>query len=154
MRILALLLILVAGPAFAQDSPLVGTWKLIAFQSVVDGEPPKDAMGPDPKGHLIMSREGRMISIITTSSRKPGNEDAERAALHKSMLSYSGRYRVDGDVFATSIDASWNEAWSGTEQKRFFRLEGDKLFIETGRQPSVIFPGKMAIGRLVWQREN
>ena len=40
MRILALLLLLVANPAFAQDSLLIGTWKLVAFENRVDNEPP------------------------------------------------------------------------------------------------------------------
>ena len=39
MRILALVLVLVASPAFAQDSPLVGNWKLVAFQNILDNDP-------------------------------------------------------------------------------------------------------------------
>ena len=80
--------------------------------------------------------------------------DAERAALHKTMFSYSGKYRVEGDMFITTVDVSWNEAWNGTEQKRHYRLEGDKLLVDTTRQPSVLYPGKTTVGRLVWEREN
>ena len=57
-----------------------------------------------------------MIGILTSDSRKPGLGDAERAQLHKSMLAYSGRYRVEGNQFVTTVDVSWNEAWNGTEQ--------------------------------------
>ena len=29
------------------------------------------------------------------------------------------------------VDASWNEAWTGTDQVRFYKLEGDTLTITT-----------------------
>lgn len=57
--------------------------------------------------------------------------DTERAAVHKSMLAYSGKYRVEGQDLITTVDISWNEEWNGTEQRRHFRIEGDKLFIES-----------------------
>ena len=143
-----------AQQASSSEPTIVGTWKLVSFLSIVDGEPPRDAFGANPKGHFIVTREGWTIALITSSSRKAGTDDAERAALHKSMLSYSGKYRVEGDLFITTVDASWNEAWNGTEQKRHFRFEGGKLLIDTVRMPSIVSPGKMAIGRLVWERDK
>ena len=50
MRILALLFLLVAGPAIAQDASLVGNSKLVGFQTVVEGEPSKDIYGAQPEG--------------------------------------------------------------------------------------------------------
>ena len=90
MRILALLLLLVSSPVMAQDSPLVGNWKLIAFQGILDNGPPNDMYGARPKGVLILTREGRMVAIITAEIRKAGTSDSERAELHKSMIAYSG----------------------------------------------------------------
>jgi hypothetical protein len=60
MRFFALLLLLVASPAFAQESPLVGNWKLVASQISLDNEPPKESpvYGARPKGVLILTREG------------------------------------------------------------------------------------------------
>jgi hypothetical protein len=80
--------------------------------------------------------------------------DAERAALHKSMLAYSGKYRVVDNDFITTVDVSWNEVWNGTEQRRHFRIEGDKLLIESEPGPSIVFPGKTDYRRLVWEREK
>ena len=80
--------------------------------------------------------------------------DAGRAALHKSMLAYSGRYRIEGNDFITLVDVSWNEDWNGTEQRRHFRIEGDKLFIESEPAPSIVFPGKTDLRRIVWEREK
>jgi hypothetical protein len=92
--------------------------------------------------------------ITTADNRKAGAGNAERAALHKSMLAYSGKYRVEGSDFITAVDVSWNEVWNGTEQKRHFRFEGDKLFIESAPAPSILFPGRTDFRRIVWEREK
>ena len=93
------------------------------------------------------------MALTTAEKRAAGDSDAHRAALHKSMLAYTGRYRVEGEEFVTTVDASWNEAWNGTEQRRKFRLEGDRLIIESAPAPSILFPGKVDYRRIVWQRE-
>ena len=51
-------------------------------------------------------------------------------------------------------DVSWNEVWNGTEQRRYWRIEDGKLFVETASIPSPNYPGKMAIGRLIFEREK
>jgi hypothetical protein len=61
---------------------------------------------------------------------------------------------VEGNDFVTIVDVSWNEDWNGTEQRRRFRIEGDKLFIETAPAPSILFPGKTDFRRIVWEREK
>ena len=132
MRILALFLLLVSSPVLAQDAPLVGNWKLVAFQGILDNGPPNDIYGARPKGVLILTREGRMAAIITSEARKAGSSNSERAELHKSMIAYSGKYQVQGKDFVTSVDISWNETWNGTEQRRHWRIEDGKLFIRVG----------------------
>jgi hypothetical protein len=132
---------------------LIGNWKLVSWQ-VVTEDGAKNIFGPNPNGHLILTREGRMMAITTAEGRAPGETDTERAALHKSMLAYTGRYRVEGDEFITKVDASWNESWNGTEQKRRFRFEGNKLFIESAPAPSITSPGKVDFRRIVWEREK
>jgi Lipocalin-like domain len=132
---------------------LVGTWKLVSWQVVTDGEA-KDIFGAKPKGYLILTREGRAMALTTAEARTAGESEPERAALHKSMLAYTGKYRVEGDEFITTVDASWNEGWNGTQQRRRFRLDGDKLFIESAPAPSISFPGKIDFRRIVWERER
>ncbi len=79
---------------------------------------------------------------------------AERAALHKSMLAYNGKYRIEGDDFITTVDVSWNEIWNGTEQRRHYRIEGDRLFIESAPAPSILYPGKTDFRRIVCGSER
>lgn len=141
-------------PAIAADADaLVGNWKLVSWQVIVDGEA-HDLFGLNPKGYLILTPEGRSAAITTAEDRKPGESDAERAALHRSMLAYTGKYRVEGDDFVTTVDASWNEAWNGTEQRRHYRIEGHRLFIESAPAPSIMFPGRVDFRRIVWERDE
>lgn len=133
--------------------PLVGNWKLVSWRVVVDGQA-HDLFGPRPKGFLLLTPEGRSMALTTAEARHFGEGDAERAALHRSMLAYSGRYRVEGDEFITTVDASWNEAWNGTEQRRRYRIERDTLFIESAPAPSILFPGRTDHRVIVWERER
>ena len=128
-------------------------WKLVSWQ-VVTEDGAQDLFGPKPKGYFIVTREGRAMTVTTAEGRTPGETDSERATLHKSMLAYTGRYRVEGDEFITTVDASWNESWNGTEQRRRLRFDGGKLFIESAPAPSITSPGKVDFRRIVWEREK
>jgi len=154
MRILALLLMIIAGHAVAQDASLNGTWKLAAFENRVDNEPPIFQLGERPLGYIIFTRGGRLMIVITGEGRKAGTGDAERAALHKTMFAYSGKYRIEGSNLITAVDVSWNEAWNGTEVRRTFRIEGDKLFVESAPAPSFNFPGKTSVITAVFERDR
>jgi len=155
MRALLLIFLAIAKPLFAAEADtLIGTWKLVSWQVIVDNGPGRDEFGVHPKGFLVLTPEGRSIVVTTAQHRQAGMGDSERAALHKSMLAYSGRYRVEGQDLIVVVDVSWNEAWNGTEQRRHFRIEGDKLFIESAPGPSILYPGKTDFRRIVWEREN
>jgi len=137
----------------AGGNGLIGNWKLISSQVIVDDEI-HDLFGLHPKGYLILTREGRACAITIAEDRKPGEGDIERAALHRSMLAYTGKYRVEGNDFVIKVDASWNETWNGTEQRRHFRIEDDRLFIESDPAPSILFLGRFDFRRVVWEREK
>jgi hypothetical protein len=132
---------------------LVGTWKLVSWQVLVDGQP-RDLFGTHPKGFLILTPAGRAIVLTTAEARRAGDRMEERAALHASMVAYTGRYRVEGDEFITTVDVSWNEQWNGSEQRRRFRIEGERLSIETAPAPSLVFSGRIDQRRIVWEREG
>jgi hypothetical protein len=151
----ALLLLAICEPTLAQEPhPLIGTWKLLSQQVVLEGQVPENPFGERPKGYMILTREGRIMGLFTAENRKGGMGDTERAALHKSMAAVSGKYRIDGSSFVYTVDASWNESWNGTEQKRHFRIENDKLVIETAPAPSIVSPGKTVVAKQVFEREK
>jgi hypothetical protein len=140
--------------AAVEQNPLVGSWKMVSYQRVLDNGEPQNGLGEHPKGVVILTPEGRAVLLTAADGRKPATNDAGRAELWKSMVAYSGKYRVEGDDFITSVDVSWNEEWNGTEQRRHFKIEGDKLILTTSPAPSPIYPGKMYYARAVFEREK
>ena len=126
--VLALFLMTVK-PSFADDpAKIVGIWKLVSYevesQATGQREP---VLGKAPTGILIFTSERRMIVVNTGEGRKAPNTDQDRADLFKSMVAYTGTYRVEGDKWITKVDVAANPAWVGTEQTRFFRVDGDRL---------------------------
>jgi hypothetical protein len=137
-----------------ESDALIGTWRLISWQVIADDQEPQNLFGANPKGYLILTREGRSMALTTAGERTGGMGNPERAALHKSMVAYSGRYRVEGHDIITTVDVSWNEDWNGSEQRRHFRIEGDRLFLESAPASSIVTPGRIDFRRIVWEREK
>ena len=131
----------------ARDTKLHGCWRLVSFETELQESGARSQpWGTEPNGRLIFGADGRMMVLITANAREPGNTDEKLAALFRTAMAYTGRYRVDGDRFITKIDASWNEAWNGTEQERSFTLDGDTLVISTAWMPNPLVSGN-PIGR-------
>lgn len=84
--------------------------------------------------------------LVTARRREPGNTDEKMLALFRTVMAYTGRYRVEKDRFITKIDSSWNEAWNGSEQERFYKLDGDALEVSTAWMPNPLMPGN-PVGR-------
>jgi len=80
--------------------------------------------------------------------------DAERAQAFRTMIAYSGRYRVEGSTITTKVEVAWNESWVGGEQVRHIRFEGDRLFIESPPMPHPNMYGKTVRVIVVWQRDG
>ena len=133
---------------------LIGVWKLksIQFEAADTGEI-ADVFGPNPSGYLILTGEGRLMAILTRADRAPPKEDADGSALFKTMMAFTGNVRIEGDdKFIINVDLAWHPAWNGTEQARFFKLEGDTLSITTAQQANPMLAGRMGRGILTWTR--
>jgi hypothetical protein len=147
-------------PCFADDrAKIVGAWwKLVSFEAEIQetGElKPFFENSPNPRGYLILTPEGRMMAIVTGEGRKIPQTQEDRSATWLTMLAYSGMYRFEGDKFITKVDVSWMEGWVGTEQVRFFKLEGDRLKIISAWGPNRTNPylgvGRTVRGILTWE---
>lgn len=137
------------------DRNVVGTWKLSSchMEDVATKENTL-AWGEHPNGYLVITPGGRWIVIQTAESRGIAKDDVDRAAAFRSMLAYSGTYRVEANKIAIKVDISWDEAWIGTEQVRLFKIEGNRLHVEALPQPYANFGGKIMRGILIWEREG
>ena len=135
---------------------LVGTWKLTSWVTQVIGEDSREPYGPNPKGRLVITREGHWIVIITAANRQSPKTTDEKAALLDSLLAYSGKYRIVGNKITTRVDMSSNEVYTGAnqDQTRFFRVEDDNLEIRTPEIASAVLPGKKIVGTLCFERER
>ena len=110
-------------------------------------------MGKNPTGYVIFTPEGRFMCVLTGEGRTAAKTDEDRAALLKSMVAYTGMYRLEADKFIVNVDASWNAAWVGTEQGRTFKIDGDRLQTFSPWIQSVTRPEKgMARSFIVFER--
>jgi hypothetical protein len=111
--------------------------------------------GADPLGYIFITPDKRMITVITSRDRKPSSNDSGDTDLFKSMMAYSGPFRVEGeDQFITDVEVSWHPGWVGTEQARTFSIDGDILSIITAETLHPMFPGQKGRGVLKWKRTS
>ena len=69
------------------------------------------------------------MSILTSRERT----DKDAAALFETMMAYSGSCRIEDEVrLVIKVDAAWHPAWVGSEQLRFFNVDGGTVSITTG----------------------
>jgi Lipocalin-like domain len=134
---------------------IVGTWKLVsvAYQDQATGER-TSIYGERPKGIQIATPEGRWLALMTAEGRGVPNSDAERAQALKSMIAYTGRYRIEGGNVITKVEAAWNEAWVGTEQVRAIRFVGDRLYLQSPPMPHPNIGSKVVRVIVAWERES
>jgi Lipocalin-like domain len=136
-------LLLSATNAQAEESQLLGTWKLKSWVREVAGTGERyNQAGEHPDGYISYSADGRMYAFIIWDNRiRPRGAvptDEERVKLHQTMLAYAGTYTVLGDKVVHHRDASWDQTLIGTDQVRFFKLDGNMLTIRTGLDRSLV----------------
>jgi hypothetical protein len=135
---------------------LLGTWTLIsAVREEIPSGASTNQFGEGPHGYLTYSPEGRMVALITRRDRKPpaaGRASAAEAdALYRSMMSYGGTFSVADGIITHHVDISWNQSFTGGEQKRHFKLDGNRLILSTPQSLDPI-DGKMSVRRMTWER--
>jgi hypothetical protein len=134
-----------------RDNPLVGTWKLLSFHYEFDDADERDEpFGAEPVGYLVITEE-RLITLMTARERVT---DAAARELLDGMLAYSGRYRLQGDdCFITTVDSAWQPAWTGTEQVRFFKIDGEILSATSSLREVPKYPGRRLRGVAVCRKD-
>jgi hypothetical protein len=67
------------------------------------------------------------------------------------LIAYAGSYTIDGDKVSHHVDASWNQAWTGTTQVRQFKIEGNSLHIRTMPAKNAL-TGRQSSSVLIWTK--
>ncbi|MES2906607.1 MAG: lipocalin-like domain-containing protein [Pseudomonadota bacterium] len=139
--------------AKSTDLDVIGTWKLLSCVTIDDKTGEKKSLyGENPKGYITLLPGGRVTALITQNDRPIPKSDRDCAEALKSMLAYSGKYRLEDGKFITKVDIAWNEAWVGTEQERNFKIEGNRLTITALPSP-LSYDAAPARAEIVWERE-
>jgi Lipocalin-like domain len=152
MLMIALSLLLLAGPSHADDKDkLLGTWKLLsAVDEDVATKQRIQVYGAHPDGYMVFAPDGRFFEVLTADGLPQTKQERDLI----SMSAYAGKYWLEGDKFIIKVDATSNEAWKDTDQVRSFRIDGNKLYIESEPFSAPSFGGSMVRGLLVWERAN
>jgi len=83
---------------------IVGTWKLVSV--VYEDAQTKErtpVLGLHSKGYQIATPEGRWLALVTAEGRKVPQTDTERATALRTMISYTGRYRLENGRVLTQV---------------------------------------------------
>jgi hypothetical protein len=147
----ALLIGLVAIPASAQS--IEGRWKLVAAEDLrADGSVARHPWGPRPVGSIVVQGGACYLQIMSsdvpafTAADRPVNQQMS-AALLSTYIAYSGPCTIDtkeGSV-TLKVEAAWRPDYVGTEQKRFFKIDGNRMHF--GPAPNSIGRGAGALTR-------
>ena len=155
--IIPALLLAMVLPGWCDDSAQVqGVWKLVSYEVELQSTGGKEYhMGKNPTGYVVFTPEGWVFFVLTAEGRKPAETDKERALLLSSLVAYTGKYRVEGDAWITKVEVAWNPEWVGTEQKRTFKIEDDRLQVLTPWRVMPNWPEKgMSRSIITFQRSQ
>ncbi|HOO78505.1 MAG TPA: lipocalin-like domain-containing protein [bacterium] len=135
--------------------PLVGTWKLIAWENTDAEGVVSYPYGEHPIGYLLYTEDGYMAAEIMDPDRRqhdarfpvePAFEqtlpDEDRRAGYDTYLSYCGTYTYSAaeGMVRHHIKAALIPSWTGNDQLRRCSFRDGKLFLTHKR------------ARLVWER--
>ena len=122
MRAMLILLLLLVQPAWPDDDSdrrnIVGVWKLVSvFYEDAKTKERTPVLGEHPKGRQIATADGHWLALVTADGRKVPQNDEERARALRTMIAYTGRYRVEGQGIVFMPDG-------GESQRAFFFHDG------------------------------
>ena len=137
---------------------VLGTWRLRSYvrEVLATGER-FNQFGDDPDGYIGYAPDGRMYAIFARHDRITPRDsvptDEEGVQLLGTMVAYAGTYTLSKteNKVVHHIDISWNQAWTGTNQVRYFELDGDTLTITTAPYKSY-YDGREGRSILIWTR--
>jgi hypothetical protein len=148
-----------AAPApetYADISAVMGTWRLQSHvrEVLATGER-LNQFGEDPDGYIGYAPDDRMDAIFTRKDRiTPADAvptEEEGVQLLGTMVVYAGTFTLEAEKVTHHIDISWKQAWTGTDQVRFYTLDGNMLSITTAPYKSY-FDAKEGRSILVGKR--
>ena len=136
--------------------PQLGTWTLLSMETEdLETGQKQNLLGVHPSGYLTYGSDCRMSAILVKESREGPAAlvptDPESIELYRGLIAYAGSYAIDGYKITHHIEASWNQAWTGTTQISQFNIDGKTLYMRTGPGKSPM-TGKQTSTAFIWVR--
>ena len=133
--------VLLDKPVLADDKEKVaGVWKLVSV--VYEDAQTKErtpVLGQHPKGCQIATPEGRWLALVTAEGRKIPQTDAERSDALRTMIAYTGKYRVEGGKVITKVERHGMRRGLGRNRSDFTASKGTGCFSKAHRNPIPTF---------------
>jgi len=123
-----------AGAAAQGAKSLVGSWAPVSAVSTETSGKKSDTFGPNPRGMLGFTSDGRYTLTIMRASlpkfaanvRTKGTAE-ENEAVVLGSIAHFGKYKVEDKAIVFSVESSTYANWDGAPQKRPFTVSGDQL---------------------------
>ena len=135
---------------------LVGTWRLISYETRLENGQIIYLFGQNPIGYLMYSEDGYMsVNIMKANRRSFSSEDftkitqEEKVATVETFFAYSGKYEILADKVIHYPEISMIPNWIGVKQERIFQMMGNKLSLNV---PPAKLGDTLAASNLVWER--
>jgi hypothetical protein len=143
-----------------EDLPVIGMWKLTSFETQNDDGTLTYPMGKDVGGLIMIDARGyfsvHVMDMKRSSFKIPdprGGTPEEVKTAFENYIGYYGTFDLDETKGAIifHVKGAWLPNWIGSDQIRYYTLNGNRLTITTA---PVLFDGKNAVGKLIWERVN
>ena len=143
--------LLLFSVTFAQRTPkgaqgLVGTWRVVEFADLDKDGKWQYWYGEHPLGYFVYDATGHVhIQVMKAPPLKPFPEENfdvgkppspdHALAAYNAYIAYFGTYTVDTNkhVVTHHVEGSLSPEYTGTDQPRPFKLEGNRLEITDGK---------------------
>lgn len=138
------------------ENTFIGSWRLISFELRSANGQVNYPFGQNVNGYIIYSLDG-YVSVAFMRSGRPHfhTEDLlagsveEKALAFDTYFSYCGKYEIRGNKVIHHIEVSLFPNWTGRDQERLYKFDGDRLILST--QPLLV-EGIEQTGHLIWKR--
>ena len=146
-----------AGDASAQGSKsLAGTYSSVAVKAIDASGKASDIFGPNQRGLMVLTADGRYMILITRSSlpkiasnSRLKSTAEENQAIVTGSISHFGKYTVDekAKTITFNVEVATFPNWEGGAQTRPFTLAGDLLTYKVAA-----VSGGTGSGEVSWRR--
>jgi len=127
---------------------LVGTWRLVDWRALRNGEANGFPMGEDAEGQIIYSAEGRMAAFLMRSDF--GDRPKGTHPDPDSFIAYGGTFRTEGDKVIHDVLYASIPHWIGNPLVRTIVPKDGDVLLNTAPERSK--SGAEYVHQLLWRR--